>query len=179
MSTDAINSFHEDDAMDLRLWEFIDGIADEKEKSAIEKLIEENSVWRNKYQDLLKVHQLVQSSELEQPSLRFTKNVMEEIARTMIAPATKKYLNNRIIWGLGFFFITMLVGFLVYGISQIDWATGSNSGSTFGIDMNKVDFSKMFNNTFVNIFMMLNVVLGLILLERYLSNRNKKLMEQS
>jgi hypothetical protein len=179
MSTDAINSFHEDDAMDLRLWEYIDGVADEKEKSAVEKLIEENMVWRNKYHDLLEVHQLVQATELEQPSMRFTKNVMEQIARTQIAPATKKYLNNRIIWGLGFFFITMLVGFLVYGISQIDWATTSNSGSTLGIDMDKVDFSKMFNNTFVNIFMMLNVVLGLILLERYLSNRNKKLMEQS
>lgn len=176
---DSINSFPENDAMDLRLWEYIDGIADDKEKSAIEKLIEENAVWRNKYHDLLEVHQLVQSSELEQPSMRFTKNVMEQIARTQIAPATKKYLNNRIIWGLGFFFITMVVGFLVYGIAQIDWTTTSNSGSTLGIDLDKVDFGKMFNNTFINIFMMLNVVLGLILLERYLSNRNKKLMEQS
>ena len=179
MNIDAVNNPQGDDAMDMRLWEYIDGLANEKERSVIEKLIEENAEWRAKYQDLLEVHQLVQDSELEQPSLRFTKNVMEEIARYQIAPAAKKYLNNRIIWGIGFFFITMIVGFLIYGIAQIDWSATRDAKSALGIDLDKVDYGKIFNNTFVNIFMMLNVVLGLVLLERYLSNRNKKLMEQS
>ena len=179
MNIDAVNSSHGDDAMDLRLWDYIDGIADEKERSVIEKLIEENAAWRSKYQDLLEVHELVQATELEQPSLRFTKNVMEEISRLQITPAAKKYLNNKIIWGIGFFFITMIVGFLIYGIAQIDWSATRDAKSTLGIDLDKVDYGKIFNNTFVNIFMMMNVVLGLFLLERYLSNRNKKLMEQS
>ena len=73
MNIDAVNSSQGDDAMDMRLWEYIDGIADEKERSVIEKLIRENSEWRSKYQDLLEVHQLVQATELEQPSMRFTK----------------------------------------------------------------------------------------------------------
>ena len=179
MNIDAVNSSQGDDAMDMRLWEYIDGIADEKERSVIEKLIRENSEWRSKYQDLLEVHQLVQATELEQPSMRFTKNVMEEISRMQIAPAAKKYLNNKVIWGIGFFFIIMIVGFLIYGIAQIDWTATRDAKSALGIDLDKVDYGKIFNNTFVNIFMMMNVVLGLFLLERYLSNRNKKLMEQS
>jgi hypothetical protein len=40
-----------------------------------------------------------------------------------------------------------------------------------------VDYSRMFNNSFVNLFMMANVVLGLMLLDRYLHMKRKKLRE--
>jgi len=37
----------------------------------------------------------------------------------------------------------------------------------------------MFNNTFVNVFMMLNVILGLMLFDRYLSNKKKSFIEEA
>jgi len=37
----------------------------------------------------------------------------------------------------------------------------------------------MFNNTFVNAFMMLNIVLGLMLLDRYLDRKKKEFMKQA
>ena len=66
---------------------------------------------------------------------------------------------------------------MVYGISQIDWSTGDSSGTDIGVDLTSVDYSKMFNNTFVNLFMMINVILGLMLLDRYLNWKKKKLMD--
>ena len=99
--------------MEVQLWEYIDGFSNEAEKSAIEKLIAENAEWKAKYHELLEVHQSLNLVELEAPSLRFTKNVMEEIAKYQIAPATKTYINSKIIWGIGVFFITMIVGFLI------------------------------------------------------------------
>ena len=164
--------------MESRLWEFIDGLSHPSEQSAVEKLIAENAEWKTKYHELLELHQMIQSTELEQPSMRFTKNVMEEIAKYQIAPAAKEYINKKIIWGLAGFFIALVVGFLVYGFSQVDWNTGS-SGNGIGVDFTKVDFSKMFNNDYVNYFMMLNVVLGLILLDRFLSSKRKKLIEEA
>jgi hypothetical protein len=164
-----------DEEIEIRLWQYIDGIS--AEPSEIEKLVSENAVWKAKYSELLDVHQLVQATELEEPSLRFTKNVMEEIARLQIAPAAKRYINTKIIWGIAAFFITAIVGFLVYGFSQIDWSAGSSSGNPAGIDFTSVDYGRMFNNTFVNLFMMLNVILGLMLLDRYLNMKRKKLME--
>jgi len=164
--------------MESRLWEFIDGSIHPSEQTAIEKLIAENSEWKAKYHELLELHHIIQSTELEQPSMRFTKNVMEEIAKYQIAPAAKEYINKKIIWGLAGFFIALVVGFLVYGFSQVDWNTGS-SGKGIGVDFTKVDFSKMFNNDYVNYFMMLNVVLGLILLDRFLSSKRKKLIEEA
>ena len=71
----------------------------------------------------------------------------------------------------------MIVGFLVYGIGQIDWTTAGDSKSTLGVDLTKIDYSQMFNSNLMNGVMMLNVVLGLVLLDRYLSNKNKRLKD--
>lgn len=164
--------------MEERLWSYIDGACEAGEKSAIEQLLESNVEWRAKYKELLDVHQLLHSTELEEPSMRFTRNVMEEIAKLHIAPATKNYINKKIIYGIGAFFITMIVGFLVYGISQIDWSASGDSNNLIPVDFGKVNFGVFFNNTYVNMFMMLNVVLGLMLLDRYLANKKKKISEQ-
>lgn len=154
-----------------RLWDYIDGMGTEEEKSAVEKLIASNMDWQNSYHELLEVHQIVQNSELDAPSLRFTKNVMEEIAKYQVAPATKNYINKKIIWGIGGFFIVMVLGFLIYGFSQITWS-GTNSAFTFSqIDLGKLDWSKFFNNAYTNIFVMVNTVLGLILLDMYLQRK--------
>jgi len=163
--------------IEVKLWEYIDGFSSGTERSAIEKLIAENTQWKAKYHELLEVHQSLNLVELEEPSLRFTKNVMEEIAKYHIAPATKNYINNKIVWSIGLFFITMIVGFLVYGFAQVDWSAAGDSQSTLGIDLTKVDYTEMFNNNLMNGVMMLNIVLGLFLFDRYLTNKNKKLKE--
>jgi hypothetical protein len=166
---------HEDEA---RLWEYIDGGSEASEMLAIKKLIEENAVWREKYSELLAVHQMLQSSELEEPSMRFTKNIMEEISRLHIAPAAKTYINKKVIWGIGGAFIAMIVGFLIYAIAQINWSEGT-SDTSMGFDLTRIDYSKMFNNNLMNAFMMVNIVLGLIFLDRYLANKRNKLIEKS
>ena len=164
-----------EEEMEARLWAYIDGLSEES--PVIERLLAENRAWREKYAELLEVHQMVLGLELEQPSMRFTKSVMEEIARHQIAPAAKEYINKKIIWGLAAFFLTMIVGFLGYGIAQIDWSEAGSTASPFGVDLGAVDYSKMFNNTLVNMFMGVNVILGLLLLDRYLNMKRKKMMD--
>ena len=160
-----------------QLWSYIDGFSSGEERSAIEKLLHSNLEWKNKYQELLEAHQLMKSAELEQPSMRFTKNVMERIAKYQIAPATKTYINKKIIWSIGAFFVTMIIGFVIYGIGQINWNV---SGDTkLPVDISKIDYSKIFNNSYVNIFMMINVLLGLVLLDRFLTNKRKKFRSEA
>ena len=165
--------------IEIRLWEYIDGLAEPTERSAIEKLIQENSEWRAKYHELLDVHQSIDLVELEAPSMRFTRNVMDEIARHHIAPATKEYINKKVIWGIAAFFLTVIASFVIYGIAQIDWSAGSSDSTLGNINFKEVDYSKMFNNTFVNIFMMLNVVLGLMLFDRYLTDKKAKFIKEA
>ena len=159
-------------SMEDRLWEYIDGKGTASERTVIEEFMATNQEWRRKYSELLEVHQLMQASELEAPSLRFTKNVMEEISRLQIAPATRSYINNRIIWGIGLFFITIVVGFLVYGFGQVDWTASGDSVISENLD--KISYKNFFNNTWVNVFMMINVILGLFFLDNYLSSKKKQ-----
>ncbi|HQX97679.1 MAG TPA: hypothetical protein PLT02_12310, partial [Chitinophagaceae bacterium] len=147
------------------------------EKTVIEKLLQTDASWKAKYNELLQVNDLLKSSELEAPSMRFSKNVMEEISKLHIAPATKNYINNKIIWGIGFFFIALLIGLLVYGFGQMEWTSGSESSISKNI--NKIDFSKFFNNSFVNAFMMINVILGLFLLDNYLNIKRKAFRKEA
>src|SRR5574338_166173 len=86
------------DGIEDRLWEYIDGTLSSSERTRIGELIASQVEWKSKYQELLAVHELLHSTELSEPSMRFTKNVMEEIGRLQIAPATRTYINKRIIW---------------------------------------------------------------------------------
>jgi hypothetical protein len=152
-----------------RLWNYIDGVATSEERSAIEKLLQENVEWQRQYRQLLDVHQMLNATELDEPSMRFTRNVMEEIAKYHIAPATKSYINKKIVFGIGWFFALMFIGFLIYGVGQINWSQAGDT--TLPTQITDIEWSKFFNNTYVNIFMMINVVLGLMLLDRYLTNK--------
>lgn len=167
--------------MEERLWNFIDGTASADEKTVIEQLLATHTEWKEKYRDLLEVNSLLQATELEAPSMRFSKNVMEEISKLHIAPAAKNYINKKIIWGIGFFFITLLLGFIIYGFGQMDWTSteqGTISKNMDKFDLTKIDFSKFFSNSWVNAFMMINVVLGLVLLDNFLTNKRKEFRKQ-
>jgi len=165
--------------IEQQLWAYIDGISSSEERTSIEKMLQSNLEWKNKYHELMEIHQLINVAELEHPSMRFTKNVMEDIAQYHIAPAAKNYINKKIIWGIAGFFFTLIGVFLIYAFSQVEWTSGTNS--KYSIDLSRlseVDYSKIFNNNFVNGFMMVNVLLGLVLLDRVLANKRKNFQKQ-
>jgi len=160
-----------------RLWEYIDGISTADEKSVIEQLLKNDAEWKAKYKELLEIQSLLKSSELDAPSMRFTQNVMDEISKLHIAPAAKKYINQKIILGIGFFFIALILGFLVFGISQMDFSTGQPSG--ISKEIKGFDISRFFSNSWVNALMMVNILLGLILFDNYLNTKRSKFRKES
>ncbi|MBS1577463.1 MAG: hypothetical protein JST09_19350 [Bacteroidetes bacterium] len=182
MNKEILNSPLGNGDIETRLWDYIDGVCSAEEKSVIEMLVQENIEWREKYHELLDMHQLMHSSDLETPSMRFTKNVMEEISRHQIAPAAKTYIDKRVIWGITIFFITMIVAFLVYGFGQIDWSSSSGNGTIdkyVNENLDKVNVSRFFTGTYMTVFMMINVILGLMLLDRYLANKRKQFNKEA
>lgn len=162
-----------------RLWDYIDGLSDKEEQAVIEKLIQSNIEWKDKYAELLDAHQLMMNHiELDEPSMRFTQNVMEEISRLHIAPATRNYINKNIIWGIGTFFLFMIIAVLGYGLSQVQWNSGTGT-TQLPVDIPQVNWNIILNNTYTNIFIMVNVVLGLALLDMYLRNKKEKDRERA
>lgn len=161
-----------------RLWEYLDGACSAEDRLFIEQLIATSQEWKTKYQDLLELQDLMTHHlELDEPSMRFTQNVMEAIGKHHISPAAKSYLNKKIIWGIAGFFIVSIICLLVAGITQANWSGGNTDNSLIDlnkINFHKVDYSRFFNNTYTSIFMMINVVLGLMLLDMYLRRPGRK-----
>lgn len=92
------------DEIEVQLWAYIDGLLTPQEEHLVEQLIAQQSVWKSKYAELLQMHQSLADMELEQPSMRFTRNVMEEIAGLHIVPVSKEYINKKIVGGAGWLF---------------------------------------------------------------------------
>jgi hypothetical protein len=164
-------------SMEDRLWDFIDGLSSPAERSAIEALIDANQEWLRKYRELLDVHQLMTASDLDTPPVRFTKNVMEEIARYQVAPATKSYINKNVIRGIGAFFLTLISGMLIYFIGQFKWTYHSSSSRilpSYDLGLDKFDYGKVFSSLPVTLFMLVSVILGLVLLDMYLQRKKQQ-----
>ena len=160
---------HTQNNMEAQLWEYIDGLSSVDERKTIKGLIDSNLEWRRKHEELLEFNtSLHKNIDLDAPSMRFTRNVMEEISRYQIAPSAKSY----IIYGIAGFFLTLILGFLVYAIAQIDW-TIQSSTNAIPFDLSKIDTSRILSNKYVNAFMILNIVLGLMLLDQYLTHKRK------
>ena len=155
-----------------RLWNYIDGTATPAERSLVEDLLAKDAEWKAAYGQLLEIQAALHNAELESPSMRFTQNVMDEIARTNISPAINRYINKRIVWGIGGFMILMVLGFIIYGLGQADWTTSDKQ--SWMDKLGSVNVGELFSNTAVNIFMMVNVVIGLVLFDAYLSVKRKK-----
>jgi hypothetical protein len=152
-----------------QLWNYIDGNCNETERAEITARIHSDSVWKTQYNELLQVHEMIHASTLEEPSLRFTLNVMEEIAQSHITPAARTYINKKVIYGIGGFFLTLIAGLLVYTFAQINWT--ESSGVTLPFETGQANWMKLFNSTYVKIFMMINIVLALMMLDKYLHRR--------
>lgn len=155
--------------MEEKLWSYIDGFSTEADKAAVEDLLKNDPLWKDAYQELLSVQQLLQSTELEEPSMRFTRNVMEEIAKLHIAPAAKTYINKNIVYGLGIFFAVMIIGLLVFAGVLI--GLSPTTSTSFHTNLDKFDWGKLFGSVYLKIFLMVNTVLVLMLVDKYLSGK--------
>lgn len=173
--------FHKPNHMDSaehiedRLWDFIDGRSSTEEQALIRKLIADDPAWKRRYDEFMRVDRAMNQQELDAPSLRFTKNVMEQIARLHVAPATRNYINKNVIRGITAFFLLMIIGILIYFIGQFHWISSSTDNliSPYHINVDKLNLGKALNDTSVNIFILVNVVLGFILLDKYLQGKRK------
>ena len=158
--------------IELQIWEYIDGLCNSSDQERIATLIETETIWHQTYLELSAVHEgLFQNMELEQPPLRFTKNIMEAVAKTQIAPATKKYINLKLIKGIAAFFIVLLVSMHVYAFVTAKWTAG-NASFIHNLGLEKINPGSLVTGNAIKLAITINVILGLVFLDK-LRQKNK------
>ncbi len=155
------------------LWDYLDGNLSEKERLAVETLLRTDSSAQKEFDAILDMNVWLKETELEQPSMRFSKNVMEEVAKYSIAPTTKSYVNKKIIFSIAAFFILIISGTLIYMFTQIDYSAAPSGALSVELPKIEIDWKKWINSTYVQVFLMADIVFGLMLLDRYLSKKKK------
>src|SRR5262245_17582090 len=109
-------------SIEEQLWEFIDGTCGEAEKLSTEQLLQSDPAVKQFYEKLLSVDHHLRSMELEEPSMRFTQNVMDSIALQPAPHALQTHVDKRVIAGIGAFFMITLGALLFYIISSMNWS---------------------------------------------------------
>lgn len=156
------------------LWEYIDGICDEPTQHRIAALIAADTAWKSKYEELLALNNSILAGvELEEPSIRFTKNVMDIIANASPVPSVSRYINPVIIRSIAAFLVISIVATTLYAFFS------AGTGATIQakeITIPKVpvhvpDVANFINTNTITVLLCVNVVLGLLFLDTVLRRK--------
>lgn len=161
-----------------KLWNYIDGTCTPAEQDAIALLIEQDEVYRQKYQELLLLNQEFANMELDEPSMAFTYNVMETIRTENASKPLKAAIDKRIIMGVGIFFIFTILALLVFTIANIHFSGSAvDVKVTLPASIKMPNMGHIFSSQVFKWFLVFDVVLALFLADSYL--RRKKTVKQA
>ncbi|NJN35050.1 MAG: sigma-70 family RNA polymerase sigma factor [Saprospiraceae bacterium] len=138
---------HMEAHLEEKIWEVIDGEADEQTRLNHEKLMVENAEYRSYFICCNQLHSQLLDLDLELPSMRFTQNVMEEVLPPLSIVGKKD--------ASAFYFLAAM-GVLVAVFSSIlIYATVSGKSNTNPQPDNILSF--FFNPYILNVFILVNL----------------------
>jgi len=157
--------------MEERLWSYIDGSCSEDEQKAVSILIAQDEAYRLKYEELMAFNRQLSKMEMDEPSMAFTYNVMEDIRAEYAQKPLKAMIDKRIIKGIFLFFIFTILLLLIYSLATVH-LSGTKSGMHLPDSVKLPDIKKYFTAPVIKGFLFFDVVLGLFLFDAYLRKRS-------
>jgi hypothetical protein len=147
-----------------QLWNYIDGNCTAEEVAQIKAKLLVDGQYQKVYEELLAVNKALDNLDFEEPSMSFSRNVMEQVNLEIKPVALKTKVDNRIVYSIMAFFLVSMLGIVGYVISQSDF---SLSASLSKINF-QFDTEKLITPTFFKVFLMVDVVLILLFIDNYL-----------
>jgi len=155
-------------SVEEQLWDYIDGTCTADEQQATRLLIDTDTVYANKYQELLQLNQEFSAVEPDEPSMAFTYNVMGAIRAEQAQKPLKTHINPYIIAGIAAFFIIMILA----GVATIFSGANSPVSSTPANTLTLPEFKNYFSRPVLNTFLFFDTLLGLFLLDTFLRRKS-------
>jgi hypothetical protein len=151
--------------MEEELWEYIDGTCNPAECLEIQRKIDSDPIYQQSYSELMQVHQIISAEELDEPSMSFTRNVMEQVNAEIAPVALKTKVDHRIIYAIGGFFVLSLLAIFTYALMN-----SSYSMPEFKIPHLNLAraISPEATNLSLRAFLFLDLVLALVYFDRFI-----------
>ena len=161
-------------AIEKELWDYIDGVSTPQEQSETAERIRQDPAVAVLYRELLSFHTGLAGLEPEQPSMGFTRNVMDAV-RQAPAPAPV-VIDKRLIIGISAFFGTVFLVLFSVLLFSVDSA---QEPVLFPADLSipPAVHQAVSDGKYMTVFYMADVVLALYMLDGFLRKRllSKKL----
>ncbi|TCD11716.1 hypothetical protein EZ449_05515 [Pedobacter frigidisoli] len=153
--------------IEQQLWDYIDGNLDATQAKNIEEKIKSDAEVKLQYEELLNLNLAFGDLELEEPSMSFTRNVMESVALLPAPVALKTKVNKNIIYGIGGFFVISLLALFGYTVYNANLSL-----SDFKLNVN-LDFNlnSYLTPTAIYSFLFADLVIGLVFLDYLLRKK--------
>jgi hypothetical protein len=149
------------------IWAYIDGNGTAEELQSIAKKIAADADYSQCFQELSKLNALMLADQLEEPSMSFSRNVMEAVAHEIAPKTLQTKVNHKIIMGIAAFFMLSLLAILIYAFANSDV-----SGFTMPTYNTNFHLSSYITPTFLKIFLFFDVTLALLYFDRLLRRKN-------
>ena len=110
--------------------------------------------------------ELLKSLEMEEPSMSFTRNVMEQVSLEVHPVSLKTKVNNKIIYGLAAIFVFAILGMFVYA------AANATAGYSFPDLTFNFKIDKVISSTFLKVFLGVDLIIGLLYFDRLIRRKH-------
>lgn len=155
------------------LQDYVDGLCNPQQQSEIKQLIDTEPEWQLAYEQLLELNELLRAPEMQlEPSMRFSKNVLEAIKDEKIAKRATAYINPMLVYGIMGMLCFSLVTILLWGLLNF-----SPDHSDFTIklpELASMNFEIFQNRLLIQGFAGLNIILALVIIEKWLKTTKQK-----
>jgi hypothetical protein len=159
--------------LEEQIWNFIDGNLSEAESQKIQYLINSDQEVERMYKNFLSFNVLTYNMDLEEPSMSFTRNVMDDVATIPAPVLLKTKVDNRVIYGIAAFFGIALIAVFVFAIYK---SSGEKSSLQFDFSIN-TDFFE--NKILLSTFLAADLIIAMLFIDgvvRKRLNQREKLM---
>lgn len=155
--------------VEQRIWDYLDGNCNAREAAIIAQLIESDPVFKSAYNDIKAIDLDLAHLELDEPSMSFNRNVMENIRVLPTPGSVKDLIDKRIIYSItGFFLITI---FVLLGILLASTNWGDIQGLTIPESFKVHNLQQYLNSTVIKGFLFFDLVLILFFVDNFFRKR--------
>jgi hypothetical protein len=157
--------------IDEEIWDYIDGSCDAAESERITAKIATDERYANSYQELVKLNTMMAADELDEPSMSFSRNVMDAVALEIAPKKLTTRVNNNIIYSIAAFFILSILAIFIYVL-----ANSTPSGTEFKMPSLsfRFDLNQMLSPLYMKIFLMFDLTLLLLYMDRLIRRKMHK-----
>lgn len=150
------------------IWEYIDGEGDPEQRQIVEAKLAIDPVYQKTHSEMMQIQQLILAQDLEEPSMSFTRNVMDAVDLEIAPVSLKTKVDNRIIYSIAAFFVLSIVGIFIFAVSNSNLSLPEVKLPQLNFN---IALSPEKTGLLIKSFLFVDLILGLIYLDRFLRRK--------